>query len=200
MLNILAATTIAIAIATASPAHAQASAGSSSSISTTDDDGWNRVPIYLQTRGSLAVPGGANGDVAVAGGALGIILDDEQHNSLGLRFSYMDDPPESPFAGDTPALPSAWGPVVDWTYVSRPKSRASFFFSGSVGYVYGTPEDESYDNVILPIIEGGLGLRFSKRLDSGRILYVAPEMGFVPGAVAPLTALNLGMILPGGRQ
>jgi|GEM_PF-5131163 len=161
---------------------------------------WNHVPIYLQSRGALAVPSRTNGDVAVGGVGIGVLVDDDGQNAIGLRFSYMDDPPESPFAKDTPALPRAWGPVVDWTYVVQPQRRASFYFSGSVGYVYGTPEDETYDNVILPILEGGVGLRFSKRLPSGRVVFVAPEMGIVPGAMAPLSALNIGMILPGDRK
>lgn len=165
-----------------------------------DADAWSDVPIYIQTRGSLAVPSAAHGDVAVAGVALGILVDEDGRNALGLRFSYMDDPPESPFARDTPPLPSAWGPVVDWTFVSQPQRRASFYFSGSVGYVYGTPADDTYDNVILPIVEGGVGLRFSRRAADGTIWFVSPELGLVPGALAPLTALNLGVILPGGNR
>ncbi len=163
---------------------------------TANSDSWDTVPIYVATRGALAVPAAAHGDVAVGGLSLGILTDEAGRNAIGLRVSYMDAPPESPFARDTPPLPYAWGPVVDWTLVTRPQQRASFFFSASAGYVYGTPEEESHDNLILPILEGGVGLRFSKRLREGQLLYVAPELGFVPGAVAPLTALNVGFIFP----
>jgi len=161
------------------------------------DNDWS-VPLYVQARGALAVPSNAHGDVATAGFGVGIVVDQTQ--SIGLRVIYMDDPPDNPFATETPPLPRAWGPVVDWTWVPQANRRASLFTTVSLGYVYGTPEDENHDNVILPIVEGGLGLRFSKRLDDGRLLYVAPEIGFVPGAVAPLSALTLGMVLPGGQR
>ena len=161
------------------------------------EDRWTSVPIYVQAWGSLAVPAQTNGDVTSGGLSIGILTSDKQ--AFGMRFIYMDDPPANPL-GQNIALPFAWGPVVDWTYMASPEQRASIFTTLSAGYVYGVPEDTTASNVILPILEGGVGLRFSRRTDDGKILYVAPEIGFVPGAVAPMSALNLGIILPGGKS
>jgi hypothetical protein len=158
---------------------------------------WTSVPLYVQARGSLAVPARTNGDVASGGLSIGILTSDTQ--SFGMRFIYMDDPPANPL-GQNIEIPFAWGPVVDWTYTVNPDQRASMFTTLSAGYVYGVPEDETANNVILPILEGGVGLRFSRRTDDGKVLYIAPEIGFVPGAVAPMSAINLGMILPGGKS
>ena len=165
---------------------------------TDDDESWSSIPIYLQARGGLAVPARSNGDVVSAGLSVGILTSDTQ--AFGMRFIYMHSPPENPLANKTPPLPYAWGPVVDWTYTAQPDKRASIFTTVSAGYVYGVPEDEKFDNVILPILEGGIGLRFSRRMEDGRVLYVAPELGLVPGAVAPMSALNVGMILPGSSK
>ena len=158
---------------------------------------WSSVPIYLQARGSLAVPARTNGDVASAGMSIGILTSEKQ--AFGMRFIYMDDPPANPL-GQNIELPFAWGPVVDWTYTVNPDQRATIFTTVSAGYVYGVPEDETANNVILPILEGGVGLRLSRRTEDGKIFYVAPEIGFVPGAVAPMSALNFGIILPGGKS
>ncbi len=155
------------------------------------------APLYMNTRGSLAVPANGSGDVVAGGVGLGVML--KTHQQIGLRFIYMHDPPENPLARNTPSVPWAWGPVLDWQYTFKPDTRASMFVASSLGYVYGTPEDGS-NNVILPILEGGVGLRLSKETQDGRRIYAAPQLGFVPGAVAPFTALDIGIILPGGRS
>lgn len=156
------------------------------------------APLYIGGRGSIAVPANGNGDVLAAGFGMGILYKDSQQ--FGLRFIYMHEPPSNPLASDTPAVPWAWGPVLDWQWTFRPEARASMFLASSLGYVYGTPKDGRSDNVILPIFEGGIGLRLSKKLEDGKRIYVAPQLGFVPGAVAPFSAIDIGMILPGGRQ
>ena len=153
------------------------------------------TPIYVQGRSSLAVPARSNGDIVVAGAGMGVIVDETQQ--VGMRFIYMHRPPANPLAQDTPAVPWAWGPVLDWQVTFQPGSRASLYLAASLGFVYGVPEDTTADNVILPILEGGVGLRLSHKLRSGNKLFVAPELGFVPGAVAPYAALNFGMVLPG---
>jgi hypothetical protein len=165
---------------------------------TVDDSDDNSSPLYIGGRGSIAVPANGNGDVMAAGAGMGILFSDSQQ--FGLRFIYMHQPPSNPLATDTPAVPWAWGPVLDWQWTVRPESRASIFLASSLGYVYGTPKDGVSDNVILPILEGGVGLRLSKKLQDGTRLYIAPQLGFVPGAVAPFSALDIGMILPGGKR
>ena len=165
----------------------------------TDEEAvWNANPIYIQARGGLAVPAGSNGDVPTAGVGIGIVSSDQ--NSFGMRFIYMADPPENPLGQKAPNLPYAWGPVVDWTYLATPNQRASLFTTVSVGYVYGVPEEKNHNNIILPIIEGGMGIRFSRKAEDGKVFYTAPEIGFVPGAIAPMCALSVGIILPGSKN
>jgi hypothetical protein len=154
-------------------------------------------PVYLAIRGAVAVPNSANGAVSTGGVALGVVLD--SMNSLGLRVIYMDSPPDNPLASYTPEIPWAWGPVLDWQHNFLPDSGFSFYSNISLGYVYGVPNDKTANNVILPILEGGVGIRMSRQTPNGGLLYVSPELGFVPGAVAPYTALSVGMIMPGDR-
>ena len=55
---------------------------------------------------------------------------------------------------------------------------------------------EKARNVILPIVEGGLGIRLLSRPVSGGTLraFCAPEIGVVPGAEAPYAALSVGLL------
>ena len=76
----------------------------------------------------------------------------------------------------------------------------SIYTNVSLGYVYGVPESGSSDseenNVILPILEGGVGVRLSKMTSNGNRIFMSPELGFVPGAVAPYAALSIGVLQP----
>ena len=169
-------------------------------------------PVYIAARGGIAVPANTNGDVKTAGVAFGVMMD--ELNSLGLRAIYMQDPPSNPLSDVQTELPTAWGPVVDWQHHFQPESTFSFFTNVSLGFVYGVPctdtatigcddpdlvVDEDSDeaaNVILPILEGGVGVRLSRSTANGGQVYISPEMGFVPGAVAPYAAISLGVLLP----
>lgn len=153
------------------------------------------VPIYLSARTASAVPSAGHGAAFVGGLGIGILPN--ELNGLGLRAIVIDNPPKNPLGKGTAAVPWAWGPVIDWQHWFQPESRASFYTSVSLGYVYGTPEDDTETNVILPVLEGGVGLRFLRETRSGHRLYLAPEIGFVPGALAPYACANLGVILPG---
>ena len=155
-------------------------------------------PVYFAARAAMAVPANANGDVLTAGPALGVELD--EMNTLGIRVIYMKDPPDNPLASDTPAVPWAWGPVIDWQHHFQPNSAFNFYTNVSVGYVYGVPETGSdgqeENNVILPILEGGVGVRLSKMTAKGNRIFLSPELGFVPGAVAPYASMTVGIIRP----
>jgi hypothetical protein len=151
-------------------------------------------PIYIAARGAVAVPANTNGDVKTGGLAVGVEMD--AMNSMGLRVIYMDDPPDNPLASSTPSIPWAWGPVIDWTHQFQPNSALGFYSNVSLGYVYGVPDDEpDADNVILPILEGGIGIRLSKLTQNGSRMFFSPELGFVPGAVAPYVAVSIGTIV-----
>ena len=185
-------------LATSAPSEAAAPpdpGASAVSTATVESAPLGSAPIYVQGRSSIAVPARSNGDIVVAGAGMGVVIDDTQQ--VGMRFIYMHRPPANPLAHDTPAVPWAWGPVLDWQVTFQPDSRASIYLAASLGFVYGVPDDTTADNVILPILEGGLGLRLSHKLRGGEKLFVAPELGFVPGAIAPYAALNFGVVLPG---
>ena len=178
----------------------------------------NDLPLYIITKTSLAVPADADHDVLSAGAGFGVVFnskpdagDDEWMSEwghhLGMRFIWVPEPPENPLASRHPDIDQAWGPVVDWQAFSSPRSRVSFFTNVSVGYVYGVPNDagkkdimaryqEKARNVILPIVEGGFGIRLlSRRLSGGNTrAFVAPEIGMVPGAEAPYAALSVGLL------
>tara|TARA_B100001093_G_C26720988_1_gene967817 strand:- start:849 stop:1055 length:207 start_codon:yes stop_codon:yes gene_type:complete len=51
-------------------------------------------------------------------------------------------------------------------------------------------------NQVVPILEAGIGMRvLSRKLSgSGTRVYVAPELGYVPGIDAPYGALNFGIL------
>jgi hypothetical protein len=155
----------------------------------------SEAPMYITSRSAVAVPANASDDVVSHGGGVGVYLDEK--NSMGLRVIYMADPPSNPLATHTPDVPSAWGPVIDWQYYFQPQRNFSFFTQSSLGYVYGVPTSENEKNVILPILEFGFGARLSRTTSNGSRIYLSPELGFVPGAVAPYSAVSLGVILPG---
>ena len=50
--------------------------------------------------------------------------------------------------------------------------------------------------MILPIIEGGVGIRLlSRKLGGSKTrAFIAPEIGVVPGAKAPYTAVSVGLL------
>ena len=85
------------------------------------------------------------------------------------------------------------------TSTTRRNRGFSFFTQVSLGYVYGTPESETEKNVVLPILEGGFGARISRKTRSGGLLYLSPELGFVPGAMAPYSSISVGYVLPGSK-
>lgn len=155
---------------------------------------YKSMPITMSARVSNAVPAAGHGSVTSAGVGVGVMPSDR--NALGLRVIAINNPPDNPFAVDTPEVPWAWGPVLDWQHYFQPHDRASVYTSFSLGYVYGTPHDEEANNVILPILEGGIGLRFAWATANNGAFAVSPELGVVPGALAPYAALNFSFIVP----
>jgi len=151
-------------------------------------------PVYWATKAAVAVPANASEDVMTIGPAMGIFMD--KNNAMGMRIIYMDSPPENPLAEYTPKVSMAWGPVVDWQYLFQPNSGFSFYTQASVGFVYGEPDNANENNVVLPIIEGGFGARLSRRTSKGGRFFFSPELGFVPGAVAPYMSASFGYIAP----
>lgn len=174
------------------------------------------LPIYIIGRASLAVPVDADHDILAVGSGFGIVnnpdfsnpksADDWGHN-IGMRFIWVPKPPNNPLAEFQASVDWAWGPVIDWIAIKSPRKRLSFFTSVSLGFIYGTPsktKNEGFEelygakpkNVVLPIIEGGMGLRIlSKKLNSNNMrAFFSTEIGIVPGAVAPYAAISVGLL------
>ena len=151
------------------------------------------------------------GEVVTLGAGFGVVFENDRRGGpehhLGMRVIWVPNPPENPL-GDEQShdVDNAWGPVIDWKMLLSPQRRVSLFTSASLGFVYGVPEvdaltpsemgaDTELSNVVLPILEGGVGVQLSTRElgRSGMRLYVAPELGFVPGILAPYAALSIGI-------
>jgi hypothetical protein len=155
-------------------------------------------PLYVMTRGALAVPFNGSGDIPAASVGLGLDIGDGQ--SIGLRAVYMNDVPPGTRAGDNPP-PWAWGPMVDFNMRMKPQSTRSPYIHLSAGFVYGT--EEGQENIVVPLGELGMGLQFDRQIDERRSLFLAPELGIIPSffnangdlinVEAPYAALSIGM-------
>ena len=158
-------------------------------------------PMYMAVRGSIAVPPNTNGDVKSAGVGFGVDISEPTNSTsylVGMRVIYIPEPPENPLTTENPDVSNAWGPVFDGTVVFDAQQRLAFYLTGALGFVYGVPEDpEAGNNVILPILNMGFGGQLSKTLSSGSRLFTCYELGLVPGAAAPYTAVSMGVLLPG---
>ena len=149
-------------------------------------------PMFVGGRTSIAVATG-RGSVFSVGGTIGIDLDEEGRTACGMRFIYIQNPPENPFAEYTPEVPRAWGPVMDLYFFPKPKARIAPYFSASAGFVYGVPNDEEENNVILPIVELAVGMRYQGSLSDKDTFYIGPDMGIVPELWMPFVGLNFGI-------
>ena len=158
--------------------------------------------MYIMSRVSVAVPAGESRDVKTAGVGFGVEMENEDNDNsvlVGMRAVYIPDPPDSPLSDSNPDVAQAWGPVFDGTVVFESDETLAFFLTGAAGFVYGVPEDTTAGetNVILPLLNAGFGGRIAKEMQTGTKLFVNYEIGLVPGAMAPYTALSLGTILAG---
>ena len=156
------------------------------------------APLYVMSRGAIAVPFSGSGDIPAA--SLGLGLDIRDGQSIGLRAVYMHDVPPGTRAGANPP-PWAWGPMVDFNMRFQPQSTRSAFMHLSAGFVYGTPEGQ--ENIVVPLGEVGFGLAFDRKMDEKRTLFLAPELGVIPtffnangdliNLEAPYAALSVGI-------
>lgn len=166
------------------------------------------LPIYSFGRVSMAVPTTADDHVGTLGAGFGMQFlpqdRDGTSNNIGLRFIWVPDGPRNPLDSDAVDIGSSWGTVVDWQHIFSPARRMSFYTNVGFGFMYGEPTDaeraaregQNLTNVVVPILEGGLGLRVLSRAlgKSGSRAFFAPELGFVPGINAPYAALNFGLM------
>lgn len=146
-------------------------------------------PLYVSARGALAVPATGLGQIAVGGVGVGVELDNG--HTFGMRAIYMDSPPPNPISNNR-EVDWAWGPVLDYQFHLDNDRRLNFYPCLALGFVYSAEKEK--ENVILPIFEFGFGARMVKKTSNGDRLFIQPELGFVPGAVAPYTSLTVGMM------
>jgi len=166
------------------------------------------LPIYTFGRVSMAVPTTADDHVGTIGAGFGMQfnpLDGQSSgNNVGMRVIWVPDGPRNPLDSDAVDIGSSWGTVIDWQHVFSPGRRMSFYTNVGFGFMYGEPTDvermarpdQKLTNVVVPILEGGLGLRvLTRKLGAGGPrAFIAPELGFVPGINAPYAALNFGLM------
>ena len=149
-------------------------------------------PMFMGGRTSIAVSEG-HGSIVTVGGTIGLELDSSGRTACGMRFIYIQNPPENPFEEYTPEVPSAWGPVMDFYFFPNPKGRLSPYVAVSGGFVYGVPTNVEENNVVLPIFELAVGMRFQKKISDKDILYVSPDMGIIPELWIPFVGINFGI-------
>jgi len=82
---------------------------------------------------------------------------------------------------------------MDLYFFPKPKARIAPYFSASAGFVYGVPNDEEENNVILPIVELAVGMRYQGSLSDKDTFYIGPDMGIVPELWMPFVGLNFGI-------
>jgi hypothetical protein len=173
------------------------------------------LPLYGFLKMSNAVPTDSTQDVVAMSVGIGITHLPKEATGIGsniaLRLIWIPDAPANPLDKNALEIGSAWGPIFDWQVMMSPRRRVSVFTNVSFGFIYGKPEGEPTvetiggsrvsdaernKNQVLPILEGGLGLRvLSSKLGSSQLrLFVAPELGFVPGINAPYGAISIGLL------
>ena len=144
--------------------------------------------LLTGVRASLAVPAGYAGLATSYSAEVGAQFKNGQ--SLALRLAFVPDPPDV-YQAATPDF--AMGPVVTWAYHVRVSSQLDVSPTVSLGAVFGaSPVDQT--NMVLPYVQGGLGMRYRVPLPNGGDFYIMPEAGIVPTILAPLVAINVGII------
>jgi hypothetical protein len=173
---------------------------------TTSADQSSEDPMYFLGRFSLIVPENSTRMITTSSVGFGIFSENQRH-AFGIRFSSIPNPPENPLAEEEDAyirMDHAFGPLFDWRFFLNPNSRMTFYTVASAGFVFGSPNKESREfadqndrleeptNQVLPVLEFGLGVIFSKKLGARNELFLNPEFGVVPGLSAPYMSLSAG--------
>ena len=146
--------------------------------------------LYGTVRANLAVPTGYTGLAQSYSAEVGALF--RSGNQLGLRFAYVPYAPNV-YGQDTPD--HAVGPVVVWAYNFRVSPRLDLYPAVGLGAVFG-PSPKTTENMVMPYIQAGLGLRGRIPMSNGGAIAIGPEFGFVPTILAPYAAVNLTMIGP----
>ena len=144
--------------------------------------------IYVQARGSAAMPANTSGIATPSSIGLGARWEDGTR--LGMRAMVMPNPPDVFYASPGPV---GGGLVLDYAH-HFPVSRKTSFYPVMSAGVLLTVDEYSNDNVVLPVTEAGVGLEYAASLRSGNHMTISPEIGLVPFLLAPYAALNVGVL------
>jgi hypothetical protein len=149
--------------------------------------------VYGTARGTLAVPPGYVGMTTSFSVEVGALFD---HAQVGLRLAYLPYPPKV-YGDETPE--NAIGPVVTYAYNVHVSRRVDIFPTFGLGAVFG-PNHLTKENMVLPYLQAGLGIRGLIPLDGGSdrggAVAIGPEIGIVPTILAPYLAVSFSLIGP----
>ena len=166
-------------------------------------------PMYFLGRYSLVVPENGTEMVNTSSIGFGVFTENRRH-AYGIRFSWIPNPPANPLASEDEEyirMNHAFGPLFDWRFFINPNSRMTFYTVTSAGFAFGSPNEESKEmakkdaslaeatNQVIPILELGVGVVFSKKLGAENEFFLNPEFGLVPGLSAPYMSISAGFNL-----
>lgn len=138
---------------------------------------------YVGARGGVSVPINAEGLAFPLSAEAGIHFPSDL--SLGLRFTYQQDPPQ---VFDYGYAPWAVGPLVEGRYMYPVNPKIELYGSVAGGFIFGIEEDTD-KNIVMPILSGGAGARITP---GGSRLYIATELGLT-NFVVPYMGMALGV-------
>ena len=160
-----------------------------------------RPPVYWSVGASSIVPFDELGAWTTIDGVIAAQINPAAR--LGLRFSRALDDVNSMKASDTGR---AWAAILElrkrWDLSTRVHPQV--IVAG--GFVAGEREDGDLSNVVMPIVQLGLGFHLRLlALNERSQFFLEPELGIIPGVIydreplsiaAPYSGIRLGLWVP----
>lgn len=113
-------------------------------------------------------------------------------HAVGLRMLFIPDPPKV-YYERTPEF--AYGPMVTYSYFAPIGRHFDLYPSAALGFALGqAPTTKA--NVVLPLLQAGVGMRYHTPIGPTAELQISPELGVAPFVLAPFFGLNLGVLFP----
>lgn len=149
-------------------------------------------PAYVTTtlRYGVAVPMSEVGIAHNTTIELGAVY--PTRHSVGIRFMVIPDPPEV-YDERTPNI--GFGPALSWAWYGRFARNVDLYPTASLGFAIGISPTGLPVNKILPLLQGGFGIRF--HVPAGPLEWcVTPEIGVSPLILAPYFGIGMGLMFP----
>ena len=149
-------------------------------------------PAFVTTtvRYGLAVP---MSEVGVAHNTtleLGAVF--PSRHAVGIRMLVVPEPPHI-YNNQTPDI--AFGPVFSWAWYGRFARTIDLYPTASLGFAIGVSPVGEPVNKILPLLQGGFGIRF--HVPAGNLEWcITPEIGVSPLILAPYFGIGMGLMFP----